>query len=57
MSKLEIILLCVSSISLLFNLGVFAYARMCITKLLTVSEELGDLKTLVNNFSNHISDV
>ena len=57
MSKLEIILLCVCSISILMNIGVFVYARMCVTTLLSVSEELGDLKTLVFNFSNHISEV
>tara|TARA_Y100000592_G_scaffold47176_1_gene74966 strand:+ start:24838 stop:25158 length:321 start_codon:yes stop_codon:yes gene_type:complete len=57
MSKLEIVLACVSFISILFNIGVFAYARMCVTKLLSVSEELGDLKTLIGNFSDHISTV
>ena len=30
---------------------------MCVANLLSVSEELGDLKTLVLNFSNHISEV
>jgi|TARA_A200000159_G_scaffold164181_1_gene192840 hypothetical protein len=57
MSKLEIILTCVCSISILLNIGIFVYARMCVANLLSVSEELGDLKTLVSNFSNHISDV
>ena len=57
MSKLEVALLCISAVSILFNIGVFAYARMCVANLLSVSEELGDLKTLVLNFSNHISDV
>lgn len=57
MSKLEIVLVCVSAVSILFNIGVFAYARMCVTKLLSVSEELGDLKSLISNFSDHISSV
>ena len=57
MSKLEIILACVCTISILINIGIFAYARMCVANLLSVSEELGDLKTLVSNFSNHVSDV
>ena len=57
MSKLEIVLICVTTISILFNIGVFAYARMCVTQLLSVSEELGDLKSLINSFSEHISSV
>ena len=57
MSKLEIVLASVASISILFNIGVFLYARMCVAQLLSVSEELGDLKSLINNFSNHISEV
>tara|TARA_B100001989_G_C24345877_1_gene367276 strand:- start:211 stop:531 length:321 start_codon:yes stop_codon:yes gene_type:complete len=57
MSKLEIVLASVATISILFNIGVFVYARMCVAQLLSVSEELGDLKSLINNFSNHISEV
>ncbi|MBL96840.1 MAG: hypothetical protein CMF52_03405 [Legionellales bacterium] len=57
MSKLEIVLASVTTISILFNIGVFAYARMCVAQLLSVSEELGDLKSLINNFSSHISEV
>ena len=57
MSKLEIVLASVATISILFNIGVSVYARMCVAQLLSVSEELGDLKSLINNFSNHISEV
>ena len=57
MSKLEIVLICVTAISILFNIGVFVYARMCVAQLLSVSEELGDLKSLINSFSEHISSV
>ena len=57
MSKLEIILICVSIISILINLGVFAYARSAITQLLSVSEELGDLKTMVDSFAAHSKEV
>ncbi len=57
MSKLEIVLICVSTLSILFNVGVFVYARMVVTQLLSVSEELGDLKSIINNFSNHLRDV
>jgi len=57
MSKLEIVLICVSTISILLNIGVFAYARAAIGQLLSVSEEFGDLKDLIGNFSSHISEV
>ena len=54
MTKLEIILSCVLLISLLFNVGVFAYARAAVVRLLWVSEELGDLKNMTSSFSNHL---
>ncbi len=57
MTKLEVVLICVSTISVLLNIGVFAYARACVGQLLSVSEEFGDLKNLINNFSSHISEV
>ena len=57
MSKLEIILLCVSTVSILFNIGIVLYTRNVIVKLLSVSEELGDLKTMIDNFYAHILTV
>ena len=57
MTKLEIVLICVSTISILLNIGVFAYARACVGQLLSVSEEFGDLKELISNFSSHLSEV
>jgi hypothetical protein len=57
MSRLEIILSCVLTISIFFNIGVFVYARSAILRLLWVSEELGDLKAMVASFSNHIQSV
>jgi len=57
MSKLEIILICISVISLGFNVVVFAYARAVIAQLLSVSEELGDLAQMVNAFAAHVKKV
>ena len=57
MTKLEIVLICVSAISILLNIGIFTYARACVSQLLSVSEEFGDLKDLIGNFSSHISEV
>tara|TARA_R110002074_G_scaffold286149_2_gene457989 strand:+ start:123 stop:491 length:369 start_codon:yes stop_codon:yes gene_type:complete len=57
MSRLEIILACTLVLSMGFNILIFAYARSAITKLLTVSEELGDLQLMINKFSSHVKDV
>jgi len=57
MSRLEIILTLILTISLFFNIGLVAYVRSVLARLLFVSEELGDLQDMVNNFSNHLSDV
>ena len=57
MSRLEIILSCVLMLSLGLNVLIFAYARSAIAKLLTVSEELGDLQQMISKFSQHLKDV
>tara|TARA_R110000824_G_C15105326_1_gene666645 strand:- start:714 stop:1007 length:294 start_codon:yes stop_codon:yes gene_type:complete len=36
---------------------VFVYARAAITRLLFVSEELGDLQQMTNAFANHVKSV
>jgi len=55
MTELEIILTCIGTFSVLLNIAVFVYARSAISRLLFVSEELGDLKTMVDSFSKHIA--
>jgi len=57
MTQLEIILLFLLIASLLFNIGVFVYARAAILRLLWVSEELGDLKVMTTSFSQHLESV
>jgi len=57
MSRLEIILSCILTLSILANIGVFVYARAAIGRLLFVADELGDLQTMTNNFANHLSAV
>jgi len=57
MSRLELILLGTLLISLIFNFGVFVYARAAIARLLTVSEELGDLQQMINSFCIHLKTV
>ena len=57
MSRLEIILSCILTLSIIFNVGVFVYARAAIARLLFVSEELGDLHQMVNSFATHVKSV
>ena len=52
MTELEIILTIVATFSVILNVAVFVYARSAISRLLYVSEELGDLKMMVDSFSN-----
>ena len=57
MSKLELILSATLTLSLFFNFAIVLYARNVVVRLLSVSEELGDLKTMIDNFYNHISNI
>jgi hypothetical protein len=57
MSRLEVILSAVLLISLIFNIGAFIYARAAVSRLLFVSEELGDLQDMINAFAQHTKSV
>ena len=57
MTRLEIILSSILTLSIMFNVGVFVYARSAVLRLLWVAEELGDLQRMVTSFSNHIQAV
>ena len=57
MSRLEIILLAISTLSILLNIFIISYTRKAITELLSISEELGDIQEMVNSFANHIKAV
>jgi len=57
MSRLEIILAAMLMLSLLFNAAVFLYARAAVARLLSVSEELGDLQQMINGFAGHLQAV
>ena len=57
MTELEIVLSAVIAFSILLNVFVFMYARSAISRLLYVSNELGDLKSMVDSFSNHTESV
>ena len=53
MTRLEIILSAVLLFSVLLNIGLIYYARGTIVRLLTISEELGDLQQMINSFAIH----
>jgi hypothetical protein len=57
MSRLEIILSCVLAISTVFNIGLFFYTRAVVTRLLSLSEELGDLQYMIDSFAKHTKAV
>jgi len=57
MSRLEIILSAMFILSMTFNVVVFIYARGAVTRLLSVSEELGDLQAMIDNFAEHTTSV
>ncbi len=57
MSRLELILSAMLTLSIILNVGLIAYTRAVVVKLLTISEELGDLQQMINAFTGHLSAV
>ncbi len=57
MSRLEIILSAITTLSILLNMGLIVYARNVAAKLLFISEELGDLGSMVDTFTGHLESV
>ena len=57
MSRLEMALSGILFFSVLFNVGLFLYARMALVRLLSFSEELGDLQQMIESFANHVKSV
>ena len=57
MTRLEIILSAVLTLSIIANIGLLFYARYAIIQLLSVSEEIGDLQQMVNSFAAHLESI
>jgi len=57
MSKLEITLSALLLISALMNVGLIIYVRTAIAQLLSISEELGDLQSMIDTFAKHVASV
>ena len=57
MSRLEIVLSAILTLSILLNLGLVLYSRGVVVRLLSFSEELGDLQEMINAFAGHLKIV
>ena len=57
MSRLEVILSAIATLSILMNVGLIIYARNVVSKLLTISSELIDLGKIIDTFSGHLESV
>ena len=57
MTRLEIILIAVTTLSIFVNVFLFIYTREILSRLLFISEELGDLQDMTDNFAKHLHSV
>ena len=57
MSRLDIILSAILALSMVLNVGLLLYARAAIVRIVSVSEELGDLQRMVDSFARHLKTV
>jgi len=57
MSRLEIILGIVAAVSIVFNIGLVLYVKGALIRLVSISEELGDLQHMVEAFAKHVKTV
>jgi len=57
MSRLEIVLICVSVLSTALNIGLFLWLRGALSQLVSFSSEMEDLRDMTGAFSSHVSSV
>tara|TARA_R100000664_G_C2694296_1_gene97147 strand:- start:233 stop:586 length:354 start_codon:yes stop_codon:yes gene_type:complete len=57
MSRLEIILTAILTLSVALNVGLIYYLRIVLRTLLSFSEEMDDLQEMISSFSNHLGAV
>tara|TARA_A100001015_G_C14845334_1_gene654209 strand:- start:259 stop:591 length:333 start_codon:yes stop_codon:yes gene_type:complete len=57
MSRLEIILTITATLSILINVGLVAYLRGVLVRLISISEELGDFQDIIDSYLSHLDDV
>ena len=57
MSRLELVLASIMTLSVLYSIFITGYTRKAIFELLSISEELVDIQEMVNSFANHVKSV
>ena len=57
MTRLELILSATLILSVVLNVALVAYARALILRLVSISEELRDLESMIGAFSEHLQAV
>ena len=57
MSRLELTLTAITTLSILINIGFFIYARNVVSKLFFISNELYDLGNMIDVFTNHLESI
>ena len=57
MTRLETVLSLILVLSIIFNVGVFIYARSAIMRLIAFAEELGDLRMMIGSFATHLKSI
>ena len=57
MTRVELVLGALLFASVVFNIGIFVYARAALSRLLEVYSELGDLQDMIDAFANHLEQV
>ena len=57
MNDLEVTLSSITTVSILLNIGLLLYLRGVLVRLLSISEELGDLQDMTNSFTTHLKNV
>ena len=57
MTRLEIVLSAILTVSVILNVGLFIYARAVVVRLLAIAEELWDLQQMIDSFAEHLNQV
>ena len=57
MTRLELTLIAIVTVSMILNVGIFMYARAVVTRLIRVSEELWDLQKMADSLTRHLQSV
>ena len=57
MTRLEIVLSAILTVSVILNVGLFIYARAVVVRLLAIADELWDLQQMIDSFAEHLNQV